>query len=163
LLLISQELNLDDKMVTFNFNTLTISDDEMNIAADILGIYVKNQKALNHSINDGLNASCLKLLQNELALNSLELSQLLNVSIRTLSRRKSSGKLNKNESQRIFLLTIMIVIANKVLGDHGSALRWLKSPKKALNGISPLEHAKSDQKIEQLINMLHQIEHGIFL
>lgn len=149
--------------MTFNFNALAISDDELNTASDILGIYVKNQKALNHSINDGLNASCLKLLQNELALNSLELSQLLNISIRTLSRRKSSGKLNKNESQSVFLLAIMIVIANKVLADHGSALRWLKSPKKALNGISPLEHANSDQKIEKLINILHQIEHGVFL
>lgn len=145
------------------FDTLAITGDELFTAADILGISVNNQQALNNSVNDGLNASSIKLLQNELSLNSSELSQLLNISNRTLSRRKASGKLSKNESERVFLLAAMIAIANKVLSGHDSALRWLKSPQKAFYELTPLEHVKATQKIEEIITVLHQIEHGIFL
>ena len=145
------------------FDTLAITDEELIVAAEILGVAVKNQQTLGNLINDGLDASSLSLLQSALSLNSSEFSRLLNISTRTLSRRKASKKLSKNESQYIFLLATMVATANDVLVEGDLVLRWLKSPKKVFNGLTPLEHVKVTQKPDEIISVLHQIEHGGFI
>lgn len=144
-------------------DTLNITNEELIAAADILEVTVENQQALSNVINDGLNASSLKLLQNELSLNSAELSQLLSISTRTLSRRKSHGKLGIEESRHVFLLAVMAATANSVLENHESAIWWLKSAKKALNGKAPLNYTKTIQQTKEVIKLLHQIEHGVFI
>ena len=48
-------------------------------------------------------------------------------------------------------------------GDDESAMRWLKSPRPALGGETPLELAKTDIGARQVETLIEQVRHGVFV
>ena len=57
-----------------------------------------------------------------------ELASALDLSPRSLQRRRSSGRLERHESDRLYRLARIVAIANVYLGDRERALRWLRHP-----------------------------------
>lgn len=147
---------------TISFESCIITIDELVTASKILNISMSNEQECNDAINSGLSSTALTFLQKELSLNASEISQLLKISTRTLSRRKACKKLNVDESIRVFLLVILAVTANKVLVERQTALRWLKSPQRAFNWEIPVNHTETTKQIGEVINLLHQIEYGVY-
>jgi putative toxin-antitoxin system antitoxin component (TIGR02293 family) len=52
-------------------------------------------------------------------------------------------------------------LAHRVFGDAGKADRWLRKPKRELNGATPLASLSSESRARVVEEMLHHIDHGI--
>jgi putative toxin-antitoxin system antitoxin component (TIGR02293 family) len=53
--------------------------------------------------------------------------------------------------------------AVEVFGDESEAILWLKEPKSALQGMTPIQAIKTEYGVQQVELMLGRIEHGIFV
>ena len=67
-----------------------------------------------------------------------ELAEALDLSPRSLQRRRRSGRLARFESDRLYRLARIVALAQQSLGDRRSAARWLKRSNRALGGVSPI-------------------------
>ncbi len=63
---------------------------------------------------------------------------------------------HRRELERIFARAV------EVFGDELEAKIWLKEPKSALQGKTPLQVINTESGVQQVELMLGRIEHGIF-
>ena len=56
----------------------------------------------------------------------------------------------------------VVAFAERVFGDARAANLWLTRPKHRLDELSPFEMLSREGGCERVIEMLGQIEHGIF-
>ena len=69
---------------------------------------------------------------------------------------------NRSIAQRHELKQIL-ARAVEVFGDESEARLWLKEPKSALQGMTPIQAIKTASGVQQVELMLGRIEHGIFV
>lgn len=82
---------------------------------------------------------------------------------RTLARRRAANEqLTVEETDKALRLVRVAVHANRVFGDPEKAHRWLRKPKGALDGETPLAYLASEAGARIVEDMLLRIEHGIF-
>ena len=82
---------------------------------------------------------------------------------RTLARRRAEGSLlTVEESDKALRLKRIALHAERVFGDPAKAHRWLRKPKRALNGATPLAFLASEEGARKVDEMLIRIEHGMF-
>jgi putative toxin-antitoxin system antitoxin component (TIGR02293 family) len=82
---------------------------------------------------------------------------------RTLARRRAEGALlTVEETDKAFRLKRIAVHAERVFGDPVKAYRWLRKPKRALNGQTPVAYLASEEGARAVEGMLIRIEHGMF-
>lgn len=89
-----------------------------------------------------------------------ELAAALDLSARSLQRRRRSGKLARHESDRLYRLARLVAIANEYFGDPERAKRWLKHPNRALGGIAPVAMIDTELGARQVENILGRIAYG---
>ncbi|MBI4366195.1 MAG: DUF2384 domain-containing protein [Deltaproteobacteria bacterium] len=91
-----------------------------------------------------------------------EISELV-VPKRTLARRRADRELlTVEETDKALRLGRIARQAARVFGDPTKAHRWLRKPKHALNGESPVAFLASEEGARKVEDMLHRIDHGIF-
>lgn len=82
---------------------------------------------------------------------------------RTLARRQAKREpLTVEETDKALRLARIADLATRVFGDEEKAHRWLRKPKRALNGRAPLAFLASETGARTVEQMLHRIDHGIF-
>jgi putative toxin-antitoxin system antitoxin component (TIGR02293 family) len=92
-----------------------------------------------------------------------DLALLSGIPERTLARRRSTKRLNAEESERVLRYAMIFEkTAAMFEGDLAEAREWLRQPKKALAGESPLEYATTELGAREVENLIGRIEHGIF-
>src|SRR5437870_13780459 len=89
-----------------------------------------------------------------------ELATALDLSTRSLQRRRRSGRLARYESDRLYRLARIVALADEFLGDHERAIRWLKRPNGALGGIAPVADLGTELGARQVENILGRIAYG---
>jgi putative toxin-antitoxin system antitoxin component (TIGR02293 family) len=114
-----------------------------------------------HAIKEGLAYSVFETLATELNINTSELAGIIGVPVRTLQRRKKDGVFPSDESDRLFRLVRLLERSKEVLGDNG--VRWLTTPKKFLNGQTPLAFSDTEAGAWEVNQALGRLEHGVFL
>ena len=81
---------------------------------------------------------------------------------RTLARRKASGALREDETDRILrLLRLKGQIERMFHGDSSRAARWMTSPSRALGGHTPLEAAATERGVLRVTDLIGQTMHGV--
>src|SRR6266480_4718696 len=90
-------------------------------------------------IQKGLRFSELKTLQDTLDLPFEKLAAKLCISRSTLQRRKASGRLSPDESDKVIRFSRLLRHATAVFGDVERARAWLKHPQVGLGGGTTLE------------------------
>lgn len=81
---------------------------------------------------------------------------------RTLARRKASGSLHEDETDRIVrLLRLKSQVERMFHGDSARAARWMTSPSEALGGHTPLEAAGNERGALRVTNLVGQTMHGV--
>ncbi|WP_257176558.1 MULTISPECIES: antitoxin Xre/MbcA/ParS toxin-binding domain-containing protein [Bradyrhizobium] len=81
---------------------------------------------------------------------------------RTLARRLSDGEpLTVEETDKAVRLARVDRLAANVFGDAAKGHRWLRKPKKALGGETPLAFLATEAGARVVEEMLHRIDHGI--
>ncbi|MBU2774246.1 DUF2384 domain-containing protein [Acidithiobacillus ferrooxidans] len=128
----------------------------------ILPGFPTNTLQLVQVIRSGIPASSVDSVCSVLHLSQSELASLLDIPLRTLSRRKREGALNSEESAKIIRLARVIERAGEVFESRDLAIDWLKSKNAALSGLTPLSLMDTDVGTESVLDMLGRIEHGVF-
>lgn len=116
---------------------------------------------LRDRIRRGLPYASLEAAADRLSLGREEISSILLLPPRTLSRRKKSRRLEPDESDRLFRLARIVARAVEVLGDRGRAASWLRRPNRALGGALPLHLLDTDAGTQRVEEVLGRIEHGV--
>jgi putative toxin-antitoxin system antitoxin component (TIGR02293 family) len=93
-------------------------------------------------------------------LNLKELAASLDLSPRSLQRRRQEGRLAQHESDRLYRLARIVALAKHYLGDDGAAVRWLKRPNRALGGLIPLNSLDTEPGARMVENVLGRIAYG---
>lgn len=132
------------------------------MAADALGLEIHDNRELLRLVRQGLPFVCLDRLAQVLALELGGLADLLQISARTLARRRQSGQLSAAESDRAARVARVWSHAMRVFGSQERALAWLKRENMALGGVVPLSLLDTDLGVSQVDGSLTRIEHGVF-
>ena len=126
----------------------------------ILGRVVSSEDALREVIREGFPPAVVEELMRTSGLTLKELAGALDLSPRSLQRRRRSGRLAPYESDRLYRLARIVALANEFLGDHERAIRWLKRPNRALGGIAPVAALDTELGARQVENVLGRIAYG---
>jgi putative toxin-antitoxin system antitoxin component (TIGR02293 family) len=81
---------------------------------------------------------------------------------RTLARRRAGKEmLTIEETDKALRLKRIAIQAERVFGDPAKAYRWLRKPKRALNGETPVSFLASEAGARAIEGWLGRIEHGM--
>jgi putative toxin-antitoxin system antitoxin component (TIGR02293 family) len=106
--------------------------------ARTVGRTVSSDRELGEAIREGFRPAVVEELMRASGLTLKELAAALDLSPRSLQRRRAGGRLARYESDRLYRLARIVAMANKYLGDRQRALHWLKRPNRALGGVAPV-------------------------
>ena len=110
----------------------------------------------------GLPYPALEALQERLGLPTREMARLLRIPERTLTRRRRSGRLDPVESERVLRIERLFALAIEMLRNVDRARTWLKIPKAALGGRTPLQYADTEVGAREVENLIGRLRHGVF-
>lgn len=132
--------------------------------AELLGLTTTNELALADKVASGFDYRAFIRFQQVTRLSTTQLADLLSIPDRTLSRRKSEGRLRPDESDRLLRLARVVDLALSLFeGDKRAAQSWLMLSNDALGGKAPIELSKTEVGAREVESLIHRLEHGIFL
>lgn len=123
---------------------------------------LKSPAAQVEAVRKGLSYAAFDELRVALELSASALMDRLGLSERTLSRRRRDDRFTLSESERILRLMQLVLRASDVLESQTAALTWLKTPKVALGGETPLAYAETEPGALEVGRLLGRIEYGVF-
>jgi putative toxin-antitoxin system antitoxin component (TIGR02293 family) len=110
----------------------------------------------------GLPVQELDDLRRGLDLPMDKLAPKLGISKATLHRRKTAGRLDAAESDRVVRFARLLGKAVMVMESVENGRRWLSSPQVGLGGATPLEYAETEVGAREVEDLLGRIEHGVY-
>src|SRR5579872_3154144 len=126
----------------------------------LLGKKLSTQRDLSNAIRKGFPHEVVEELMRASGLTLKELADALDLSPRSLQRRRRSGRLARFESDRLFRLARIVAFAHQALGGTDLAARWLKRPNRALAGSTPVSFIDTELGARQVENILGHIAYG---
>ncbi len=126
----------------------------------ILGRSLRTQVDLQEAIRDGFPKTVVEEVMHGARLSLKELAMSLDLSPRSLQRRRRQGRLARFESDRLYRLARIVALAKHYLGDDELATRWLKRPNRALGGKTPLGSIDTEPGARAVENILGRIAYG---
>ncbi|HXV61006.1 MAG TPA: antitoxin Xre/MbcA/ParS toxin-binding domain-containing protein [Vicinamibacteria bacterium] len=142
--------------------------DQSKRVADLLGgreVFHGKIRApgdMQRALREGLPFAAFDALVDALEMSSLQLARLLGVATRTLARRKDQGQLSPIESDRLYRVAHVLLLAAEVLGSIDKARHWLTRPNRALGGETPLSYLDTEVGQQQVEDLLLRLSHGIY-
>jgi putative toxin-antitoxin system antitoxin component (TIGR02293 family) len=128
----------------------------------LLGLRSYEPLALNRHVRKGLGYSSFLHFQRNTSLSVRAIAELIQIPTRTLTRRKSEGKLAPEESDRLVRASRIFGRAMELFeGDSEAARGWLTSAQPALGGLVPLELARTDVGANEVESLIGRLEYGI--
>ncbi|MEO8910636.1 MAG: antitoxin Xre/MbcA/ParS toxin-binding domain-containing protein [Gemmatimonadaceae bacterium] len=113
-------------------------------------------------IQRGFSYSALERFQRNTELSLRILAQIVEIPERTLARRKATGRLAPDESDRLARFSRVFARAIELFeGDPDAAREWLTRPVHALGGKEPLELTSTDAGAIEVERLIGRLEHGI--
>ncbi len=143
-----------------NTNLLSVmsSPDAPSTAASIIpGIGADPVAA----VRAGLPYAAVEHVRDHLDASDDLLARALGISARTLKRRRKTGTLTTDESDRLVLLAEIVALARQALDGAEPARDWLRTPHSMLGGESPLAHMDTVAGMDEVKTMLYHIEYGM--
>lgn len=125
-----------------------------------MGRPLANDQDLREAIREGFPHGVVERLMQASGLTLKELAESLDLSPRSLQRRRRSGRLARFESDRLYRLARVVALASQSLGGAQRAMRWLKHPNRVLGGIAPLAAIDTEVGARQVENILGRIAYG---
>lgn len=115
------------------------------------------------AIDDGLPFSRFEALQEVTGLPANQLAAAIKLPVSTLARQKKSGQLNSDQSERLVRLARITEMAFDLFeGDTEAALRWMKAPREALGGNTPLAMVATEIGAREVENLIGRLQDGVF-
>jgi putative toxin-antitoxin system antitoxin component (TIGR02293 family) len=112
---------------------------------------------------EGFEISALARFQKAIGLSLGEVAELVGIPPRTMVRRRAAGRLGPDESERLLRFsTLFEQVMDLFEGDLDAARHWLMTPKKALDGETPLRFARTEIGGREVEALIGGLEHGVF-
>lgn len=93
-----------------------------------------------------------------------EFASKLGVDPRTLTRFKQKGELSPAASDRLYRLARLLEVATELHdGDEVRAMRWLKTPNRALGDRRPIDMVATQPDFERVMDLVGALEEGVFV
>jgi len=128
----------------------------------LLGLKVQEASALLAEIQKGLSFDAWEHFILNTSLRKEEAIGMVQITARTLSRRKGEGRLHPDESDRLIRAARIFAQAAELFeGDVESARKWLTTPQPGLGGAPPVEYAATEVGAREVEALLGRLEHGI--
>lgn len=121
---------------------------------------VNTGEEMNAAIREGFRHTVVEALMGNSGLTLKEISASLDLSPRSLQRRKHEGRLARYESDRLYRLARMLALADYFIGSRAKALDWMKRPNIVLGGAAPLDLIDTELGARQVENILGRIGYG---
>ncbi len=134
-------------------------------ARELLGIPATTKyDRLVDAVRKGLPYESLKKLAGELRMSESRFGEeYLRMSPSTTSRRRRSGVLSEEESDRAVRFARLIEQAIELHeGDEDAARRWLTSPLPHFEEESPLGYSRTEAGYREVEELIIRLEHGMF-
>lgn len=125
----------------------------------LLGRAMMSDRDLREAIRAGFPHAVLEELMQASGLTLKELADALDLSPRSLQRRRH-GRLARFESDRLYRLARLLALARESLGDAARASRWLKRTNRALGGVAPIAAIDTELGARQVENLLGRVAYG---
>ncbi|MGE6197350.1 antitoxin Xre/MbcA/ParS toxin-binding domain-containing protein [Aeromonas media] len=112
----------------------------------------------------GFSYDIVKKLSIMIQIDEITICQLANISYVTLTKRKIQRKnvLSSEQSMRLYIFIRTLDAALQLFdGDVSAAIKWLKSPSRALGDESPILMLSTPPGVEAVMDLIGQIKHGI--
>jgi putative toxin-antitoxin system antitoxin component (TIGR02293 family) len=147
-------------------NALTFETTQTTFLPSLFGSLgkkaVNSPGSLMESVQKGFPFSTFEAVQKELDISQKELSEILGIPTRTLSRRKDANHLSAVESDRLYRIIRIVSFTVEVLDDLEKARKWLKHPNIELGGETPLALLDTDIGVCLVEDVLNRIKYGIY-
>jgi len=125
-----------------------------------LGRTLNTEGDLQSAIREGFRPEVVKRVMDSSGLTLKELASSLDLSPRSLQRRRQRGRLARFESDRLYRLARIVALAKHYVGDDETAARWLRRPNRALGGKSPLDLVDTELGARSVEDVLGRIAYG---
>jgi putative toxin-antitoxin system antitoxin component (TIGR02293 family) len=113
--------------------------------------------------NDGLTKASLDALIGHLGISKKAFSEnILDASVKTLERKKSTDKLDKHTSSLVIEIAKIVEHAFAVFENEEKVKSWLSAPNKALNNIKPIDLFYMPTGLNMVNDILGRIEEGVY-
>ena len=129
---------------------------------ETLGSKVVSRQDLVAEVRRGLRVSAVDAVTAELDLPRTEVLPALRIPRRTMERRKQTGRLSPEESERVYRFAKIFAFAESVLGNKEKARHWLTSPNRALRNATPLSLLETEAGADEVSNVLGRIDYGVY-
>ena len=113
-------------------------------------------------VRAGFPFEAFEALVSGLSVSQATLAKALMIQPRPLTRRKRAGRLDVEESDRLYRLARVFAHAISVLGRVDKAASWMLRANRALQGLPPLELLDTDAGVQEVDDVLGRLEYGIF-
>ena len=139
-------------------NTNQKKNNTSNPFEELIGLDAKIRLSLLKLVQTGFDYKTIGYAQQRIGLTQAQVGELINVNVRTLTRRKNEGYLNTPESEQLYRVVMLVEQAIDLMQDRAAALHWLKTPKRELEGKTPLELANTQSGIDAIKKLLDRVE-----
>jgi putative toxin-antitoxin system antitoxin component (TIGR02293 family) len=126
----------------------------------LLGNKLATPRDLSNAIRKGFPHEVVEELMRASGLTLKELADALDLSPRSLQRRRRTGRLARFESDRLYRLARIVALAEDSLRDRQSVTRWLKNANRALGGVAPIQAIDTEPGAREVENVLGRIAYG---
>ena len=111
----------------------------------------------------GLPSKVFECVVKSSAVSEDVICKSLRIAKRTAARRKASAsRLKATESELMYRFSKVFVTAAEILGDRDKAREWLLTENRALNGDRPIDLLDTGIGFEDVMDVLHRIEFGVY-
>ena len=133
----------------------------------VLGKVSKRQQPANNlewalALRAGLNYTTVTSLARHTGFAPQRIFAAVNLSARTMERRKKHKKLSADESQKIARFARVVALGDAVFEDPQVTSRWLERENSALGGLVPMELLDTEEGAREVESVLHRLEYGIY-
>lgn len=135
----------------------------MHESVRILGIPALDTPTLIRRVREGFPFATVERLQHAFALSTDEIVALVQIPTRTMTRRKASGRLKADESDRVLRAARLMHQAAALFNNDPAAVKtWMTTPQRGLGGAVPLHLASTEIGAREVEDALGRIEDGVF-
>jgi putative toxin-antitoxin system antitoxin component (TIGR02293 family) len=129
---------------------------------EVIGQAIHTEMDLYELGKGGIPKKALLDLADQTNMSLKALSSILQISERTLQRKKDSDLLNRSVSEQVIQLAQVFSRGNEVFNSVEDFQTWIETANKALGNKRPEELLSSRYGAQMILDELGRIEHGVF-
>ena len=134
------------------------------LISDPLGLRDCSVLEIISIIEEGLPFSKFEIFQEILGLPDNQMARIIALTDSTLARKKKNNEcFTSKQSERLVRLARILELSLRLFeGDADAARRWLKAPRDALGGNTPLQMVATEIGAREVENLIGRLEDGVF-